>query len=174
MEKIPIIPLENEKVILTPLLESDFERLFEVASDKMIWVQHPNPDRFKREVFEKYFEGAIQSEGAFLISNTVTGDVIGSTRFYDYDAKARRIKIGYTFFSRVCWGNHFNKEVKWLMLHYAFNYVDKVHFEVGAQNIRSQKAMERLGAEKIFEQEVTYYGELPKHNFVYEMRKELG
>ncbi len=119
----------------------------------MIWVQHPNPDRFKREVFQKYFEGAIQSEGAFLISNTVTGDIIGSTRFYDYDAKARLIKIGYTFFSRVCWGNHFNKEAKWLMLQHAFNYVDKVHFEVGAQNIRSQKAMERLGAEKIFEQE---------------------
>lgn len=53
MEKLPIILLENKKVILTPLLESDFERLFEVASDKMIWVQHPNPDRFKREVFEK-------------------------------------------------------------------------------------------------------------------------
>ena len=174
MEKLPIILLENKKVILKPLLESDFERLFEVASDKMIWVQHPNPDRFKREVFEKYFEGAIQSEGAFLISNAVTGDVIGSTRFYDYDAKARLIKIGYTFFSRVCWGTHFNKEVKWLMLHYAFNYVDKVHFEVGAQNIRSQKAMERLGAEKIFEQEVTYYGELPKHNFVYEMKKGVG
>ena len=174
MEKIPIILLENKKVILTPLLESDFERLFEVASDKMIWAQHPNPDRFKREVFEKYFEGAIQSEGAFLISNAVTGDIIGSTRFYDYDDKERLIKIGYTFFSRFCWGNHFNKEAKWLMLQHAFNYVDKVHFEVGAQNIRSQKAMERLGAEKIFEQEVTYYGELPKHNFVYEMKKGVG
>lgn len=174
MEKIPIILLENTKVILTPLLESDFERLFEVASDKMIWVQHPNPDRFKREVFEKYFEGAIESEGAFLISNAVTGDVIGSTRFYDFNANARLIKIGYTFFSSVCWGNHFNKEAKLLMLHYAFNYVDKVHFEVGAQNIRSQKAMEQLGAEKIFEQEVTYYGELPKHNFVYEMKKGVG
>jgi RimJ/RimL family protein N-acetyltransferase len=104
----------------------------------------------------------------------VTGDIIGSTRFYDYDDKARLIKIGYTFFSRVCWGNHFNKEAKWLMLQHAFNYVDKVHFEVGAQNIRSQKAMERLGAEKIFEQEVTYYGELPKHNFVYEMKKGVG
>ena len=107
MEKLPIILLENKKVILTPLLESDFERLFEVASDKMIWVQHPNPDRFKREVFEKYFEGAIQSEGAFLISNAVTGDVIGSTRFYDYDAKARLIKIGYTFFLKSLLGKSF-------------------------------------------------------------------
>ena len=60
------------------------------------------------------------------------------------------------------------------MLKHAFHYVDKVHFEVGAQNIRSQKAMERLGAEKIFEQEVTYYGELPKQNFVYEMKKGVG
>jgi RimJ/RimL family protein N-acetyltransferase len=174
MEKIPIIPLENEKVILTPLLQSDFERLYEVASDKMIWEQHPNPDRYKRDIFRKYFEGAIQSEGAFLISNAVTGDVIGSTRFYDYDAKMRLIKIGYTFFSCDCWGKDFNKEVKWLMLPYAFTYADKVHFEVGAQNIRSQKAMERLGAEKIAEQEVTYYGELPKLNFIYEMKKDLG
>jgi N-acetyltransferase len=67
MEQIPIILLKNEKVVLTPLVEDDFERLFQVAGDPLIWEQHPNPDRFKREVFQKYFEGAIQSEGAFLI-----------------------------------------------------------------------------------------------------------
>ena len=169
MEKIPIILLENKKVILTPLLESDFERLFEVASDKMIWVQHPNPDRFKREVFEKYFEGAIQSEGAFLISNAVTGDVIGSTRFYDYDAKARLIKIGYTFFSRDCWGQGINKQVKTLMLNYAFIYIEKVIFHIGAKNIRSQIAIQKLGAKKVSEEMVAYYNEPNRLNFVYEM-----
>jgi RimJ/RimL family protein N-acetyltransferase len=173
MEQIPIILLKNEKVVLSPLVEEDFERLFKVAADPLIWEQHPNPDRYKRDVFQKYFEGAIQSGGAFLISNAMTEEIIGSTRFYDFSEKEQIIKIGYTFFSRDCWGKSINREVKWLMLNHAFNFVNIVHFEVGAKNIRSQKAMERLGAERIGEQEVTYYGELPKLNFIYEMRKQV-
>ena len=162
--------LENEWVKLSPLQETDFEALYAVASDPLIWEQHPNPDRYKKEVFQNYFKGAIESEGAFLINNK-SNQAIGCTRFYDYVPDKKEIKIGYTFFSRDCWGKPFNKSTKLLMLQYAFQYVSKVIFHVGANNIRSQKAMEKLGAIKIGEELVAYYGEASRNNFVYEISK---
>ncbi len=61
--------------------------------------------------------------------------------------------------------------VKRLMMDYIFPFVDKVHFHIGATNIRSQVAIQRLGASKIAEETVAYYGESPKLNFVYEIAR---
>ncbi len=160
------IHLKNEWVNLRPLREKDFDLLYQVASDPLIWEQHPNPDRYKREVFQNYFTGALGSKGAFLITNS-TGEVIGSSRFYDYYPDKNEIKIGYTFFSRACWGLPYNRATKHLMLTYAFQFVSRVIFHVGAQNIRSQKAMEKVGAIKIGEEHVAYYGEETRLNYVY-------
>ena len=130
--------LKNEWVELVPLNPNDFEALYEVANDPLIWEQHPNPDRYKREVFQIYFQGAIESGGAFLIKDSF-GQVIGCSRYCEYEPVHRRVKIGYTFFSRACWGKLFNRSAKRLMLEYAFQWVDEVIFHVGACNIRSQK-----------------------------------
>lgn len=159
--------LVNDEIQLVPLMPQHFELLYPVAADPLIWEQHPNPDRYKKEVFEVYFKGAIDSKGAFLIKNAKSGEVIGCTRFYDYNAEDKSILIGYTFFARSCWGKGINHAVKRLMLHYAFNYVDKVIFHVGANNIRSQKAMEKLGAINLGFEEVAYYGEATRTNIVY-------
>jgi len=158
--------LHNALVSLRPLSVTDFELLYAVASDPLIWEQHPNPDRYKRDVFQNYFKGAVESGGAFIILNQHE-QVIGSTRFYDYKPADSEVKIGYTFFARACWGQEFNRSSKLLMLSYAFKFVDRVLFQVGASNIRSQKAMEKLGAIKIGEEEVAYYGEATRLNFVY-------
>lgn len=172
MDNIDLQPnLQNEKVILKPLAESDFEILFEAANDPLIWEQHPNPDRYKREVFLNYFKGAMQSGGAFLIKNTLSGEVIGCSRFCNLDQNKNEIHIGYTFFKRSCWGKGFNQAVKKLMLDHIFNFVEIVIFQVGAMNRRSQIAMERLGAVKIDEEEVAYFGEPGKLNFIYEIRR---
>ena len=165
------IHLRNELVQLTPLSVDDFEVLYAVASDPLIWEQHPNPDRYKRVVFSNYFDGAIASKGAFLIKDAVTGAAIGSSRFYDYKPKLREIKIGYTFFSRAYWGKPYNSIVKHLMLAHAFTFVERVVFHVGASNYRSQKAMEKLGAVKKGEEEGAYFGEASRWNFVYEIRR---
>jgi RimJ/RimL family protein N-acetyltransferase len=164
--------LENEKVILFPLKEDDFEGLYHTASDPKIWEQHPNKDRYKKEVFKTFFEGALKSNGAFKILNQETEEIIGSTRFYDYNPETKSILIGYTFYAVKYWGKGYNHIVKTIMLDYIFQLVAKVYFHVGAQNIRSQKAMEKLGAKKIAEQEVAYFGEATKLNFVYEIDKE--
>ena len=163
--------LKGEKTELVPLRAVHFEELYAVASDPLIWEQHPNPDRHRRDVFETFFEGALASEGAFLIRDAATGWAVGSSRFYDFDPNLGEVKIGYTFFARSCWGKGYNREVKGLMLDHAFRFVDQVVFHVGVDNRRSRIAMERLGAENVGELEVAYHGEAPKRNIVYRIRK---
>lgn len=161
--------LRSEQVLLSPLREEDFEALYAVASDPKIWEQHPNRDRWQREVFEKFFQGAIESKGAFKIIDCGTGEIAGSTRFYDYNPGTATILIGYTFYATKYWGTGLNPAVKKIMLDYIFPFVDKVQFHIGATNIRSQIAIQRLGATKVDEVEVAYYGEPSKLNYVYEV-----
>ena len=163
--------LENENFQLVPLKETDFEKLYQVASDPKVWEQHPNKDRYKREVFENFFKGAMESKGAFLIIDKVSQEVLGSTRFYDFNGKESTILIGYTFYGTNSWGKNVNPQVKKLMLDYIFQFVDQVLFHVGANNIRSQKAMDRLGAEQIGEEEIAYFGEESKTNIIFKIRK---
>jgi N-acetyltransferase len=173
MAKFNIQPvLENDMVTLFPLQENDFDALYKVASDPEIWKQHPNKDRWKRDVFQTFFDGALQSKGAFKIVDKQSGEIIGSTRIYDYNESEDSTFIGYTFYAVSRWGKGFNLAVKETMLNYLFQFVSKICFHIGAENIRSQIAISRLGAEKIGEQEVTYFGEKPKLNFVYQVEKE--
>ncbi|QIY90312.1 GNAT family N-acetyltransferase [Chryseobacterium gallinarum] len=164
--------LENEELQLIPLQQGDFESLYEVASDPEVWEQHPNKDRYKREVFTNFFQGAIESKGAFKIIEKATGDVLGSSRYYNFDEDDNHIFIGYTFYGTKYWGKGINPQVKKLMLEYIFQFVDKVHFHIGKENFRSQIALERLGGKKIAEEEVAYFGEPTRTNFVYEIKKE--
>ncbi len=164
--------LEFKNVRLLPLRETDLEALYRVASDPLIWEQHPNKERYQRPVFEIYFKGAIESKSAFLVSDKTSGKIIGCSRFYDFNAKNKTICIGYTFLSRNCWGKSYNKSLKTVMLNHAFNFVDSVIFHVGHKNIRSQKAMEKLGAVNSGEEEMSYYGEPPHTNIVYLIEKK--
>lgn len=164
--------LENEFIKIVPLKEEDFEMLYAIASDPLIWEQHPNKDRYKREVFETFFKGAMESQGAFLVFDKQTGKLIGSSRYYEADEEKKTIAIGYTFIARDHWGGTYNPALKNLMMEHAFQHFDAVIYHIGALNIRSQKAMEKLGGKKTGELEMEYYGEPNKLNFVYEIRKE--
>jgi RimJ/RimL family protein N-acetyltransferase len=164
--------LENEIIKLVPLNENDFEELYAVANDELLWEQHPNKLRYQQDVFQIFFEGAIVSKGAFIIRDSKTNEAIGSSRYYDHDEKENSILIGYTFIGRKFWGENYNKVLKKMMLDYAFQYVDKVYFHIGAQNIRSQKAIAKIGAVKVDEFEVEYYGEPSKLNFIYIINKK--
>lgn len=163
--------LQNEWITLIPLQENDFEALYQVANDELLWEQHPNKLRYQRAVFQNFFQGAIESKGAFFIRDTQTNEPVGSSRFYDYDEKDNSILIGYTFIARKYWGKGYNKALKKLMIDYAFQYVDTIYFHIGAHNIRSQKAIEKIGAIKVDEIEVTYYGEDSKLNYIYRINK---
>lgn len=164
--------LENEFVKIQPLKKTDFETLYKIASDPLIWEQHPNKDRYKREVFEIFFKGAIESDSAFLVLDVKTNTPIGSSRFYEFNKEAKSIAVGYTFLARDHWGTTYNQALKSLMLIYAFKFVNTVIFHIGANNIRSQKAIGKLGASKIGEIEMEYYGESKKLNYIYELDKK--
>ena len=165
------VHLSGERVVLTPLRAEDFEALYAVAADPLIWEQHPNPDRYRREVFTTFFSGALASGGAFLVRDRSSGEVLGSSRFYDHRPAESAVNIGYTFFARRCWGQGYNPAVKRLMLGWAFQHVAQVFFHVGARNLRSQIALGRLGVEKVGEAEVAYHGESPRLNFIYRLTR---
>ena len=137
--------LEGELIRLTPLRAEDFDRLFAVAGDPLIWEQHPAQDRYQEEVFEAFFREALDSGGALIAIDAKDGEVIGSSRFYGYDQDKSEIEIGWTFLARSRWGGIYNREMKRLMLQHAFRFVNTVVFLVGPQNLRSQKAMEKIG-----------------------------
>ena len=138
--------LANELVQIIPLKESDFEELFTVASDELLWEQHPEKDRYKKEVFEGFFKTAIASKSGFKVIDVKTGNTIGSTRYYDLNKLDKSIAIGYTFIDRKYWATPYNRALKNLMINYAFQFVESIIFHVGDTNFRSQKAVEKLGA----------------------------
>jgi RimJ/RimL family protein N-acetyltransferase len=137
--------LKGELLELRPLQPEDFPALFKAAADPLIWEQHPESDRYTRDVFQRFFDGAIESKGALAVIER-TGRIIGSSRFYGYNAAQREVFIGYTFLERAFWGGNYNHELKRLMLDHAFGFVDRVLFHVGENNLRSQKALQKIGA----------------------------
>ena len=163
--------LQNDLVTIQPLQAGDFEALYQVASDPLIWEQHPDSNRYQRLIFEAFFKGAMASGSAFMILDTRTGAPIGSSRYYEWDETAKSIAVGYTFLAKDYWGGAYNSALKALMLSHAFTLVDTVVFHVGSGNIRSQKAVEKLGAVKVGEA-TRAHGSGGGVHFIYDLRKE--
>jgi RimJ/RimL family protein N-acetyltransferase len=168
--------LEDRWIRLRPLRADDFEPLYAVASDPTIWEQHPSRTRYQRDVFENYFRGAMESGGALLILDAASGQIIGCSRYYDLDEAQHTVAIGYTFLARSHWGSapgghNYNRALKRLMLDHAFRFVDAVLFHVGATNLRSRRAMEKLGGELIGEAAIAYYGEAANQNVIYRIAR---
>jgi len=155
--------LEGELVLLRPTRSEDWDEMFAAASDPLIWAGHPAKDRYTEPVFRNFFDGALESGGALTILDKATGRIIGCSRYHDHVRGLSRVEIGYTFLVRSCWGGTVNGEVKRLMLDHAFNFVDTVQFAVAADNIRSRKACEKIGATLSDRTEirVTGRGEVP-------------
>jgi len=140
--------LRGERLTVRPLLADDFDALFAVAGDPLIWAQHPVPDRYQRGVFSRFFADSLASGGALVVLGEA-GEVIGSSRFHGYSESAGEVEIGWTFLARSCWGGPVNRELKNLMLEHAFRFVERVVFLVGPANHRSQRALEKLGAVRV-------------------------
>lgn len=141
--------LKGDLLELRPLLSEDFDDLFRVASDPLIWEQHPAKNRHERKVFEKFFLESLDSGGSLIVIDSNNNKVIGSSRYNGYNPDKDEVEIGWTFLARSYWGGVYNKEMKRLMLEHAFNYVNSVIFLVGVQNIRSQWAVIKIGGIRI-------------------------
>ena len=141
--------LRGELLELRPLRADDFPDLYAVASDPLIWEQHPANDRYREEVFKEFFRDALESGGALIALDSKDGHVIGTSRFLGFDAEKSEVEIGYTFLARSHWGGAYNGEMKDLMLRHTFRFVTSVVFLIGPQNVRSQKAVEKIGGVRI-------------------------
>jgi len=166
--------LEGDLVALRPVRPDDWEEMFAVASDPLIWEVHPERDRWQEPIFRLFFDGAVESVSALAILDRGSGRIIGSSRYFGHDAELSEIEIGWTFLARPYWGGAVNREVKRLMLDHAFTFVDTVIFWVGENNQRSRRAMEKIGG--ILRDEIRMraysWGVCP--HVVYEIRRPHG
>lgn len=137
--------LRGQLLHLRPLRADDLEPLMAVAADPLIWAQHPAKERGTPEGFQRFFAESLATGGALVAMAADDGRLIGSSRYFDYNAELRSVEIGWTFLARECWGGAFNREMKALMLRHAFQYVEAVHFVVADENLRSQRAVEKIG-----------------------------
>jgi N-acetyltransferase len=162
--------LVGELLEVRPLGPEDWESLFAVASDPLIWEQHPAHERYQEEVFKEFFREALDSGGAFVVIDRTTQKIIGSSRYFGFEPGKREIEIGWTFLARSHWGGKYNAELKRLMLDHAFKFVESVVFLIGPTNVRSQKAVENIGGVLAERREKTIQGKAVEQ-VVYEIKK---
>lgn len=137
--------LRGDLLDVRPLRPTDFDALYQVARDPLVWAQHPVRDRYRRDVFTAFFAESLASGGALAVTSPA-GDLIGSSRFHGYDEQRDEVEIGWTFLARSHWGGPVNGQLKALMLAHAFRFVGRVVFLVDPDNRRSQRALEKIGA----------------------------
>jgi RimJ/RimL family protein N-acetyltransferase len=137
--------LRGALVELRPLRSEDYRELHGVAADPLIWEQHPARNRHEATVFREFFDESLASGGALLATEAGTRRVIGSSRFHGYSEERSEVEIGWTFLARSHWGGRYNGELKRLMLQHAFRFVETVVFFVSPGNVRSQRAMVKIG-----------------------------
>ena len=158
--------LAGERVRLRPLRESDRDAMHAAASDPAVWAQHSERNRHERPVFDRFFDGALAGGGALAVEDAATGRIVGGTRYYDWNPADRSVVIGYTFLERARWGDGTNREMKRLMLDHAFRWARTAWFHVSPGNLRSQRALEKIGARRDRE-EMVPVGGVPSPRVIY-------
>ncbi|MGZ8846730.1 MAG: GNAT family N-acetyltransferase [Pyrinomonadaceae bacterium] len=164
--------LVGELIEVRPLGPADWNCLFAVASDPLIWEQHPARDRYQEEVFREFFREALETGSAFVVIDRKQDRIIGSSRYFGFDSQESVVEIGWTFLARAYWGGNYNGELKRLMLDHAFKFVDRVVFVIGVTNFRSQKALEKIGGVRVGRRDKTVARGIVE-SFVYEIRRPV-
>lgn len=162
--------IENNLILLRKITWADFEDLFSIAKNKIIWEHYPNKEIYKKKYFSLFFEEAIRCENCYIILLKENNQIIGSTRFYI--GEKNKLIIGYTFLNPKYWGKKINFEVKKLMINHAFEFFNQVNFVIASTNIRSLKAVEKIGAVKTNKLKKTYSNKVSLECFYYTIFKE--
>ncbi len=171
MDRQPV--LEGERLLLRPLRADDWDGLFAVASDPAIWAIHPQHNRWQEPVFRAYFADALQQGGAMVVIDKASGAIIGGSRMQAYDpADGGSVEIGWTFLARSHWGGSVNREMKRLMLAHALQFVERVDFRVGEDNLRSRGAMEKIGGQLSERSDLVDTASGPVRHVVYEITRD--
>jgi len=149
------MPFDYQPVLISnfveirPLCAEHYDDLYAVASDPLIWEQHPVKNRYEESGFKLFFSESLESRGALIITELKSNQVIGSARFHGYNEEMSEVEIGWTFLARAYWGGKYNGEIKKLMLEHAFESVRNVVLLVAPNNFRSQRSVEKIGGVRI-------------------------
>ncbi|MGZ3173431.1 MAG: GNAT family N-acetyltransferase [Croceibacterium sp.] len=168
MDRQPV--LEGERLLLRPLAPDDWDALYAVASDPAVWALHPAHDRWQEPVFRTFFADALANQGALVVIEKTSGEVVGSSRFQGYDpTDGGSVEIGWTFLAHRLWGTGCNAEMKRLMLSHALQSVERVLFRVGEDNVVSRGAMANIGGKLLDEVEVREMAGVRTIHVIYEI-----
>jgi RimJ/RimL family protein N-acetyltransferase len=146
--------LEGKSIHLVPMVYSHKTELSSVLMSPEIWeftwrtiTTSEEIDHVLTNALENKSKG---SQIPFAIVERAYGRTIGTTRIGDIDLINRNVEIGWTWLSPDFWRTSVNTECKYLLLQYCFEElkVIRVQFSVSGQNLRSQRAVERIGAKK--------------------------
>jgi len=137
--------LVGTHIALRPATEGDFEPLYAIAADPLIWAVHPVPERSQRPVFRTYFDDALGDQGGLVAIDQASGNLAGFSRYSQRFVGPEEIEIGWTFLGRDYWGGTYNGEMKQLMLAHALQSFPRVIFRIGEDNVRSRRAIEKIG-----------------------------
>jgi len=162
----------DDLITLRPLIDSDFEPLYEIAKDPLIWEQHPCFNRYRSKEYSEFFNDSLKSKGALIIIDKQNDKIIGSSRFKPVKKADNAIEIGWSFLSRNYWGGKYNRSMKTLMIDYAFKYMDDIIFYVGIQNLRSQKAVEKIGGHRVTQPQFSHLMKRVGQDWTYRINKK--
>ncbi len=155
--KVDASLLRGEFVYLENLHPDHVEKLKQLAKDERLWeftktllVNDSYDEQFEKYIAAAFDDRNTGGQNSYVIRDVATDEIIGMTRFYRIEPSHKRVSIGYTWYVPEVWGKAHNKECKLLLLQYVFEKLgyQRAEFEVAHQNIRSQKAVEKIGAVK--------------------------
>ena len=146
------IILENERVLLRPLQLSDSSLLAHYVNEEPDLWQYSLAAITNTKDLEKYIQAAIEARGnksayAFIVFDKLLDAYVGCTRFYDMQLAFQTTQLGYTWYSKKCWGTKLNENCKYLLLEFAFDQMglERVEFRADNNNKRSIAAMQKIG-----------------------------
>ncbi|QGH33710.1 GNAT family N-acetyltransferase [Gracilibacillus salitolerans] len=146
--------LVGEKVRIVPMESHHIQGLYDIANEERIWNHLPRNIQTITDMMsfvEEALEGKESGrEFPFVVLRRDNEKIIGSTRFLDISNTNKSLEIGWTWYTPSVWGTHTNTECKYLLLKYCFETLKliRVQFKTDEQNVRSQKAIEKIGAVK--------------------------
>lgn len=158
--------LEDERVLLRPLVPADLEHLlpFAINEPDTWYYSAKNPageDGMREYIAEAQVNRAAGKEYPFIVYDKTTGSYAGSTRFYDIQNDNRSVQLGYTWYGQDFRGTPVNKHCKFLLLSFVFETMgfERLEFRADARNERSIAAMKSIGC--------TVEGILRSHMYLY-------
>jgi N-acetyltransferase len=164
--------LNGELIAMRPMIEADFEPLYTVASDPLIWAVHPIHERWQRPVFRANIDEAYAEKGGLVAIDKVTDTIIGFSRYSQIAVGPGEIEIGWSFLARDYWGGRYNRDMKRIMIAHALKSFERVLFRVGETNIRSRRAMEKIGGVRIEWDELLPIFDRKAVYIAYEIRRD--